>query len=288
MKEKSDVDTSDRLSPESIHKTIGIVPQIEPQLPNCIREALLGMGAYKTAITLDLLFTLGFECGQWVTYQQVLDACREYTSIHILREGLQHFSIARRKLPTITPGRPTFEYRLPYHDRLKSQLVMQYSYVTDVLALSDFRSGKTYKMALHRELIYRESNANGGNGASFSRPFLCNRLNISASTCRRYEKELGIYVEARYRERNIDSKTRLLFVPEERAHNGMWLEIGLRGGGLKRFPALRAIAGFYLKQGYDIYLKKQITNLYHPVTPNWVQTPEQWQAQQQRIFDFFN
>lgn len=290
MKKISGVIAPDMLPEKISGRTtlVGSVSHNAQQLPNCIREALCGMGAYKTAITLDLLLIMGFKGGQWLSYNDVLEACAPYTAIHILRTGLQHFTIARRKMSRGTPGRPAYEYRLPYLEQLKRQLVSDYSYVTDTLLLADFRNGKSYKMALHRELIQRESDLNAGDGATFSRDFLCARIGVSASTCRRYEKELGIYVEARHREYTIDSKARLIIVPECREHNGYHLEITTRKGMIKRFPAVRAIAGHYRKLGYDVYLKKRVTNRYHPTTPNWMPSPDESENLKSAILDFFN
>lgn len=255
------------------------------QMPNCIREAFLGIDAYKTAIVLDLLFTLGYKSGQWITYHEAVAVGTQYTAFHIIREGLKHFTIPQKVLPQSRRGRPTIAYQLPSIDRLKHQLVAEWSRVTDTLQLADFRNAKTYKMALHRELIHRANEENNGGGASFSREFLCERLNISPDTCRRYEKELGIYVEARYQERDIRDRWSLLMIPKERAHNGQWLEVATRKGAIKRVPAIRSLAALYRKQGYDVWLKKRLTNLYHPKYP--FVSDEQIQANQKMLRDLF-
>lgn len=237
------------------------------QLPNCIREALLGLDAYRTAIMLDLLLTLGYKEGQWVTFKECIDVCSQYTAQHIIREGLKHYTIKRKKLPTTHPGRPTFAYKIPKIDHLKYKYVVEWSTASDTLQLADFRNGKSYRMALHRELIHRANDDSGGNGASFSRKFLTDRLNVCADTVRRYEKELGIYVEARWQTKQIKDKYDIIDLPTVREHNGKYIEVSSRRGKLVRLPALKAVAGMYLKQGYEVWLKSRLTNLYHPENP---------------------
>lgn len=237
------------------------------QLPNCIREAYLGMKRYRTAIVLDLLLTLGYTEGQWITYQEALNVGADYTAVHIIRDGLKDSTIRRRKLRSRTKGRKKYAYQIPNIERLKRHLVVEWSDVSDTLLLSDFKSGKIYKMALHREVIARGDRENDGDGVVFSRAYLSRRLNVSADTLRRYEKELGIHAEARYQMRQIRDRMDLYHVPDARAHNGMYIEISSRRGAISKLPALRALAGMYLKQGYEIWLRSRLPNRYHPAYP---------------------
>lgn len=237
------------------------------QLPNCLREAFLGMNAPKTAITLDALFTLGFEEGKWYTYAQCLEATSNIVPVHIIREGLLHSSIRRRKLEQSRRGRPTFSYKMPTIDHLKYQIVLEWSRVSDRLQLADFSNVRAYKMALHRELINRGDNESGGNGVSFSRKWLCERLNVAPATLRAYEKLLGIFAEARWQMKQIKDRIDLIFLPEEKAHNGKYLEILTHRDIVAKVPATKAIAGMYLKQGYKVMLRSSITNRYYPSYP---------------------
>lgn len=237
------------------------------QLPNCVREAYLGIDAYKTALTLDLLFTLGYKEGDWVTYQEALNIGADYTAVHIIRDGLKHETIKRRKLPQEKPGRPTFAYQLPQIDELKHDLVVEWSSVTDILSLEDFANGKTYRMALHRELIQRGFDENDHRPKAFSRKLMCERLNVSPKTLRTYEQELKTYVRPRYDVISIDAVYKLYLVPEKRSHNGQFLTIVSRDGAIRKLPAIKKVAGMYLKQGYELSIVQRKTNEYAPFNP---------------------
>lgn len=237
------------------------------QLPNCVREAFLGIGAVKTAMLLDLLFTLGYKPGQWVTYQECLNVCRQYTSKTTIYEGLHHFTMKRKPLPQENAGRPTFAYVLPSFDALKHQLVVEWSHVSDQLLLSDMHTPKSYRMALHRELIARNYAENKKKATKFSRKFLSERLGCSPETLRSYERELGTWVNPTYGKRAISKLHHIYHVPEARAHNGRFLLIHVDGNTARRLPAIKSIAGLYLKKGYEMDLCWRECNEYAPYSP---------------------
>lgn len=239
-----------------------------PQLPNVVRESLLGIDAGKTAIILDLLFTLGYKPGQWITYREAVNICSEHTAIHIIRDGLKHFTIKKRQLPAAGRGRPTIAYQLPSIDYLKSQLTVQLSSVSDFLDFSDFANLKAYRIALHRELIQRGYEANSNRPAKFSRKYMSERLSVSSDTLRRYEQELGTYVEPTYGETPLHHKFEVILVPETRQHNGKVLLVRQNDRTVGTLPAIRSIAGLYLKKGYEVVLSWRECNKYAPYSPH--------------------
>lgn len=237
------------------------------QLPNCVREAFLGIDAYKTAMVLDLLFTLGFEEGQWITYQEALEVGSQHTAIHIIRDGLKHDTIKREAIPQERRGRPTFRYQLPSIYTLKKNLCVEWSGITDILTLEDFANGKSYRQALHRELIRRGYEENGNRPKAFSRKWLCERLSVCAKTLRRYEAELRTWVQSHWEMIPIKSLVFLHEVPKQRAHNGQFLSIVSRDGTKRRLPAIRKVAGMYFNRGYEVNLMRRRVNEYAPYSP---------------------
>lgn len=237
------------------------------QLPNCVREAFLGLEAPKTAILLDLLFTLGYKPGQWVTYQEVLNVAGQHTANHICREGLLHWTIKREQLPQDRPGRPTFKYRLPSIDELRGQIVVEQSFVTDILTLEDFRNAKSYRMALHRELIRRGYEDNDHMPKVFGRELMSKRLNVSPDTLRSYERELGTYVEERWHVQPIRYDFEVHLLPKKRVHDGRVLKIVAGGETIRYMPCVGDIAGLYRKQGYEVSICKRQCNAYAPYSP---------------------
>lgn len=234
------------------------------QLPNIVREAFLGIDAGKTAITIDLLMTLGYKSGQWLTYQECLNVCTAHTAIHIIRDGLKHWTIKRKALPQSKPGRPTYAYQIPSIEELKNSLTVESSNVSDPLTLDDFQNQKSYRLALHRELILRGYRDNDHLPKRFSRKFMSDRLNVSPETLRSYENELETYIEPNWGHMQIKHKHDLLWLPEKRTHEGKWLEISIDGSTARKLPAVASIAGLYLKKGYDVALFWRECNSYAP------------------------
>lgn len=237
------------------------------QLPNCVREAFLGIDAPKTAVLLDLLFTLGYRSGQWVTLSECLNVCTEHTAIHIVKQGLKHWTIVREAIPQDRPGRPTYKYLLPSIDGLKNDLVAKPSFVTDILNLQDFRNVKSYRMGLHRELIQRGYEANDRQPVEFSRKLMSERLNVSHDTLRRYERELGTYVEDRWGAKPLQHKFELSILPQKKVHDGRFLSIRVMDTPVKRLPCVASIAGMYMKKGYEVWLGWRKCNAYAPYSP---------------------
>lgn len=237
------------------------------QLPNCVREAYLGIDAGKTAIVLDLLFTFGYQPRQWVTYQECLNVMSDYTAIHIIRDGLKHWSIKQKSLQNGQAGRPVIAYLIPSIPELKTALTVERSNVSDTLTLADFSNQKAYRKALHRELISRNYIENGYNPVQFSRKFMSQRLNVTPSTLRAYERELGTWVEQVWSNQPIVTTYHLVVVPEVREHNGKVLKVTSRGGEAAYLPAVRSLAGLYRKKGYQVDLLQRGCNRYAPYSP---------------------
>lgn len=241
--------------------------QASDQLPNNVREALLGTESPKTAVLLDLLFLLGYRAGQRVTMREVIAVTKDYTSQNIAREGLQHDSIKRTKLPSSRRGRPTYTYTLPSLKTLLNELTGGLRSPSDPISIEDCKSLHTYRMALHRELIARGASESDRHMARFSRRYMTRRLNVSEQTLRNYEKELNTYVEPRFDYQPIQSKAWLFIVPETRQHNGQYLQAKHPDGKIIRLPAKRVLAGYYLKLGYQVELWKREVNAYAPQNP---------------------
>lgn len=238
------------------------------QLPNILRETLLGSGYGKTALLLDLLAILGYKGGQKVTYSEILAVAGQFTSQHIIREGLLHFAIKRVKVKNGRKGRPTYAYILPKLGHLRFMLCGDILSPTDVLHVSDMANMIVYRKALHRELIYRSSAESADNFCSFSREYMATRLGVSQNTIRAYEKELKIYVKAQWEATSINNKADLLLVPRRKSHDGRFIEAyRRRDEKWVNLPADRGIAGLYLKKGFILTMYKRKVNKYAPSKP---------------------
>ena len=253
---------------ERAYQSMDTVPQGKPpqQLPNCVREVLLGIGLPKSALMLDLLLTLGFQEGQWVTYEQVIDACKQYTSFNVIRDGLNGYVFRKKRLKQTRRGRPTVAFQIPKIDHLKYKYAVKWSKLTDTLLLADFRNVKTYRMGLHRELIARGHEESGQDGAIFSRKWMAERLGVSAETLRNYEGELKTYVEARFHKRPMKSTADLMYLDDKRDHNGKFLVVYYRDT-YKHMPAIKGLGGLLLKQGHEFELHTRLPNRYFPENP---------------------
>ena len=254
------------------------VPQAQyiEQLPNNVREALLGTGAGKTAVLLDLLFLLGYKPNQRVTAREIIAVTKEHTSQNIAREGLLHRLFKRRKLPSMGRGRPTYVYILPSPDLLLKELCGNLRSPSDPVSIEDCKSLEKYRIALHRELIVRGCKESSKDVAFFSRRYMARRLNVSEQTLRNYEKELGTHVEPRWDYQPIKEKSWLLAVPESRIHNGQMIKATRHDGKVIYLPPERKLAGYYLKMGWIVELWTRLTNGYAPQKPEIKYTGGKW------------
>jgi len=251
--------------------------QSREQLPNNVREALLGTEAGKTAILLDLLFSLGYRGGQRVTSREIMAVTKGHTSQNIAREGLLHSSIKRTAAKTSHRGRPTYIYTLPTIKKLLIDLCGGQRTPSDPVNLEDCKSLESYRMALHRELIARGASESPKGLARFSRKYMAQRLNVSEQTLRNYEKSLQTYVEPRWDFQPIISKAWIIAVPGKRAHDGQFVRATSPGKDkIIKLPAERAIAGYYLKLGWTVELWKREVNAYAPQNPEIKSQQGRW------------
>jgi hypothetical protein len=150
-----------------------------------------------------------------------------------------------------TPGRPAAYYVLPAVADLAAALGL-HGQGGDSLQPDDLASPSAYRRALHRELVKRRP-------GQYRRPWLADRLGVSATTCRRYEVELDMQVHRAYTAEPVRWATvNKLPLTAETAPPGAFLE----AADGKRYPPLRGIAIRLLEAGMPVALKRQGANLY--------------------------
>jgi hypothetical protein len=251
-------------------------------LPNTIREKLIE--TQKTGITARLVEALLNEQIKQFTEAQLTEIAQRY--------GIGRFSVLRAltgNLATITEqrvfpivieenmlcsatdgvkkaGRPARVYRLPNFEYFYNLLGVQRS-SSDTLNSDDLRSGKRYRMALHRTLIERRP-------GEYGRGWLASRLGTSVRTIQRYNRALNVQVTPVYAYTRFDWDT-IENVPlseeRERITPGRWLE----DAAGKRYPALRALAYKLMKQNVAPKYVRRIANHYafastaQDVNPIW-------------------
>ena len=277
---------SDALSSDS--KAVGIPTPSSSVLLNSMREWLLTHAHVAAARVLDGLLMAGVQAGAVFTERQACLLLQQYrigrrsiltalktllpdgkplfekvaeplhtspTSANAaisLETGIKKCDLVRGANRVKTSGRPSTYYRLPDSESLARRIGLTTS-PADALSADDLASPKTYRRALHRELIKRRP-------GSYSRGWLAERLGVSKWTSRRYEAGLNIVVHPMYIEQPLRWTNVESIVPRtiEDVSPGTFLET--QDG--KRYPPLRAIAMRLLDTGHKVVHKTRTVNHY--------------------------
>lgn len=259
--------------------------QVPTQLTNSIREALLKLGLTCVARVLDGLFLNGFKSGDIITKKIVCDALKGKVGRHSILTTFStiikgefaifehinpsprtptHTSVAKQpqkqsnkkcflfsttKSDKILRGRIPEHFRIPDINFLCSLLNVPFTR-SDPLEDNDIQQAKTYRQAIHRELIKRRP-------GMYHRHWLANRLGVSKRTCQRYDIAVHIQRQPMYIRKHITWDT-LHIIPTEDPIDGQFLE----GKGGKRYPGLRQIAVHLLSQKQLVHYCYQDMNYY--------------------------
>lgn len=166
---------------------------------------------------------------------KALDCDKATTDIHNLQ--LCNFGQNREK---VSQGRPAQTYVMLSDAELFALTGLEYEPFSDVISLDECKSIKSYRAALHRELIRRRPGI-------YSQAWLAGRLGISTRTIRRYNDLEGIFSQDTFTETPIHLDN-LDFVPNVREF-GLFLLING-----KKWPAMRGIAERALKRNQRVSL----------------------------------
>lgn len=253
-------------------------------LTNSIREALLKRGLTCVARVLDGLFLKGFKSGDVITKKIIVEALQGQVGRHSI---LKTFSIALSNQSIFEPvipsprtsshtsvakhrhkesnkkcflfsqsksnktfgGRIPTQYRIPDINVLCRLLDVPYTQ-SDQLTLADVKQAKTYRQAVHRELIKRRP-------GMYYRGWLANRLGISKRTSQRYDKGADIQKQAMYIRETI-TWDNVDIIPVDNPIAGRFIET--KAG--KRYPPLRQVATTLLAQKQSVTYCYQDANYY--------------------------
>lgn len=259
--------------------------QLPTQLTNSIREALLKRNLTCVARVLDGLFLKGFQPGDVITKKVVFDTLKGQVGKHsILSAFATHFDdgqpiFAQVSLPPRTPihttvangiakttqnqcslftpsqsdkiavGRIPTTFCIPDLNALCNMLGVPFTR-SDPLTLDDIRQAKTYRQAVHRELIKRRP-------GMYHRWWLAKRIGVSKRTSQRYDNETVVQRKPMYIRQTVTWK-KLDTIPDDEPIGGMFLE-DEQG---KRYPGLRVIAIRLLSQKQWVRYCYQDKNYY--------------------------
>lgn len=259
-----------------------------PALPNRLREALLQAGLVNALRVLEAVFMAGLQGGMRVTEALLCEKLAGMVGRHSVRAALNVVLLDGEPLfarldpsprpltpTTVAPGirqcsdkecslsgmtapnkngrgRPARAFLVPDLAALCQRMGVRGG-MGDALAAEDLRSGRSYRVGLHRELIKRRP---GRYGAEW----LAGRLGISRRSVQRYHRAAGVRPQACYRELVIGWGS-LERVPEQSVLPGSFLQDG-QG---RRYPARRAIAMRLLRARQRVSYMIQLQNQYwHP------------------------
>lgn len=257
-------------------------------LPNRLREALLQAGHVNALRVLEAALMAGLQGGICVTEALLCERLAGMVGRHSIRAALsvvlpngeplfaQVDPSPRPLTPTtVAPGirqcsdkdcslsgatapdknrrgRPARVFLLPDLAALCQRMGVRGG-MADPLTAADLRSGRSYRVGLHRELIKRRPGRYGVD-------WLAGRLGISRRSVQRYHRAAGVRPQACYRELGIGWGN-LERVPQESVLPGSFLQDG-QG---RRYPARRAIAMRLLRARQRVSYMIQLQNQYwHP------------------------
>lgn len=243
------------LTPELNYFTLDLVGRAG--IPNTVRENLLqdGTTGGEAALLLDNCFYAGLRAGHSFTHQTLmiyLQRAGLNISPALVRRALKHPAFIKNGKDHPKRGRATQFYTLPSVMDLITRYGGGRQGTTDPLDAEDLRKLSTYRAALHREFIRR-------NSARWGRKKLGWRLGVSKWATLYYEKYF----------KNFRCKRRVSCKPfftlnelPERQEFRSWLTVEKPDGTRFKCPAIRSLAARLLKIGYQLTLWIQEVNEY--------------------------
>lgn len=226
-------------------------------LPNSLREALLRANLGDAALLLDACLMSGLRVGKRFTLRKIRMLFIQ-ENIHVtdgvLRRGLGCGIFSGRKLKSDRRGRPEIEYTMPEVLPLVNHYADGVWSPCDELDRADFESLKAYRLALHREFIYRRPGV-------YSRAFLAERLGVGKATTRNYDRAAGVEVNERFNERRIDHYQNWGDLVRAARKGREWLRLKFADGTVRDMPLKVGIVWRYIQEA-AVYLVTQITNEY--------------------------
>ena len=245
-------------------------------IPNAIREKLLQHDFVNVARVLDGLQLAGFKAGMQIT---INDAYAALKAFGIGRQALQmalnsvvpppspppvadaanrpdgqikQCLFDRVAKPTKNRGRPAAVYVVPSTQQLITRLGIDPDQVKggDTLTPEDLKSPASYRAALHKSLLERSPGI-------YPRKWLAQRLGVSEDSCRRYEKQSGVMVQANYTTWPITWANAEAVLPEK-PDFGEFLE-DEQG---RRYPPKVTVARMLITAGHQVTFKVQGANHY--------------------------
>jgi len=254
------------------------------QLTNSIREALLKRGLTCVARVLDGLFLQGFKSGDIVTKKTVTEALQGIVGRHSILKTFSaelssqpifeianpsprtptHTSVARHRLKE--PNKKCFLFSTPKPDKILLGRTVTHFCIPDInvlchlldvpftrsdpLTTEDIQQAKTYRQAVHRELIKRRP-------GMYYRQWLAGRIGVSERTSQRYDHGADIQKQAMFIREPI-TWDNVDIIPLDDPIDGRFIE----GQGGKRYPPLRQIAMTLLAKKQTVTYCYQDANYY--------------------------
>ena len=249
------------------------------QLPNPLREAMLGAGYAKGLVVLEGLYMLRIKADSWLHFDEIFRLCRDNfgMSRRLIYDGLcQNLIFQRRKaeVKSHQRGARPYLYRVPYPEELLAEFQIPRGYTPhDQLEKDDLKSVKAYRLGLHREMFIRKSIDAPHKGFVMSRKLMADRLGVSPRTVRDYDKILGFSHQANYREERItvDNWFKLPRYKDKfdadgkRLPSKMWLKAIKSGDeNYTLLPQVRYLAYKALQEGYQVWTVERLPNTYFP------------------------
>jgi len=238
-----------------VEKSITIELTGQLGLPNNIREHMLQHGLAEVALTLDVLYYVGFRDGHWVTNKEIQDRLHEtgvVVSPRLIRRALKCSIFQGKRIITRRRGRPEYQYRVPGVSSLASKFTDGYIGYTDVLSKEMMICVSDYRRGLHLLLIRRRP-------GHYSRKWLGDRLGVSGRTTRRYERGTNIRVVPQFKHVPIRS-TNLSQIPQRnkggRAFLTVWRD--WNPADVIQMPLVRALAAKWIGRGAVMMTTRQI------------------------------
>jgi len=246
-------------------------------LENNIREALIHTERAKGCLVYDFVLE---HIGAHVQFS-INEIVELGLNERLTREGLKDSGLF---VPHVeyshTKGRPRTLFVAKAVVTVRDELGLEASGHADALSAKDFKNVPTYKAALHHAMIERMQKEGddltkslnsklspcvryGDYGESWfqmTRKFQSNRLSVSASTIRRYEKERKILTKPQFTELDITPDMQFHLPRKLQASSDKrYFIVDMNG---KAYPAIEHIAQrLTRKQGYYT-LKTQTANVY--------------------------
>ncbi len=259
-------------------RKVSTSPKLARIVPNVLREYLLQSELDHVARVLDGLMLAAITPCTILTAASIYENVRHYgigrnTVYAALRDGKMVFKsphtpqlqtanavkpshkitnqclIGRDSNPVKMAGRKCNVFVMPDLNDLCHQLDLE-NRGGDLLNPDDLKSPRAYRAAMHKALIKRSP-------GNYPRRWLAQRLGVSETTCRRYERQFNIHVVPTFHSQNLHWLNLEKVLPDD-PEPGQFIQDD-QG---RRFPALASIARRLLAQKRSVFFRRQDANYY--------------------------